>query len=136
MCRAWGMCTLQHASGRQRTTCCGLLSPPTAWALGSNSGPQGWKQASLCTEHLSSPGFIFDTVPEVEKTLTSRVKICLVITRHCRARESDQWVKELEQTQTKSGMVAGPCNLFSYSDMGDKTGESPDTDQLTWHVQQ
>lgn len=49
-----------------------------------------------------------------------------------------QWVKELEQTQTKSGMVAGPCNLFSYSNMGDKTRESPDIDtaQLTGHVQQ
>lgn len=63
------MSMLQHASGRQRTTCWSLLSPPTVWALGSNSGPQGWKQASLCTEHLSSRGFIFDTVPEAGENL-------------------------------------------------------------------
>lgn len=68
----WGMCMLQHASGRQRTTYWSLFSPPTAWALGSNSGPQGWKQVSLCAEHLSSPGLIFNTVPEAGENLNKQ----------------------------------------------------------------
>lgn len=118
----------------QLTGVCSLLLLWGLWDL-----TQVLRVGNKCLSVLSispAPALFLTLYQKLEKTLTSRVKICLLITRHCRTRETVQWVKELEQTQTKSGMVAGPCNLFSYSNMGDKDRRIPRHSPTNWASQQ